>query len=153
MAELLLGLTEDYDPHVHLYSAAQEALESFSVDGMCRLGILRFELMVLREIGQLPDFEMCVACGSDLTCEKTLRVSISLGGLICPDCRPGEQGHDLQKIEFETTAVLRFLSGDDEQEWRNVRPSPRQLQEIKFVTTTTLTHILGRRPKMLKYLN
>ena len=153
VAELLLGLTEDYDPHVHLYSAAQEALESYSVDGMCRLGILRFELMVLREIGQLPDFEMCVACGSDLTCEKTLRVSISLGGLICPDCRPGEQGHDLQKIEFETTAVLRFLSGDDEQEWRNVRPSPRQLQEMKFVTTTTLTHILGRRPKMLKYLN
>ena len=38
VAELLLGLTEDYDPHTQLYDAAQAALESFGTSETTRLG-------------------------------------------------------------------------------------------------------------------
>ncbi len=150
VAELLLGLTEDYDPHLELYAAAQEALASFATTETTRLGILRFELVVLREIGQLPDFESCVACGTRLTDGRTFGFWVSQGGLICPDCQKEE--YTQLSIHMGTAAVLRVISDEDEEAWRQLNLTPQQYKEAKHVTTTALTHILGKRPKMLKYL-
>ena len=152
VAELLLGLTEDYDPHPELYSAAQEALESFSVSETARLGVLRFELMVLREIGQLPDFDACVACGARLTERRTFGYYVAQGGLICPECQP-EEHSQLITIHAGTAAALRLLAGDNEHTWRRLTLSQQQLKEMKQVTTTAISSILGKRPKMLKYLS
>ncbi|MEK6257973.1 MAG: DNA repair protein RecO [Planctomycetota bacterium] len=152
VAELLLGLTEDYDPHPELYSAAQEALESFSASETTRLGVLRFELMVLREIGQLPDFDACVACGTRLTEGRTFGYYVAQGGLICPECQP-EEHSQLITIHAGAAAALRLLAGDNEQTWRRLTLSQQQFKEMKQVTTTAISSILGKRPKMLKYLS
>jgi DNA repair protein RecO (recombination protein O) len=150
VAELLLGLTEDYDPHPELYLAAQEALVSFAAPETARLGVLRFELVVLREIGQLPDFESCVACGSRLTEGRTFGFWVSQGGLICPDCQHEE--YTQLSIHAGTAAVLRVISGENDDARKRLSLSAQQFKEAKHVTTTALTHIMGKRPKMLKYL-
>ena len=90
LAELLLGLTEDYDPHLALYVAAQDALEMFRASETALLGVLRFELVMLRESGQLPDFENCAACGTELTEGKTFGFWVHEGCLICPECQREE---------------------------------------------------------------
>jgi DNA repair protein RecO (recombination protein O) len=57
VAELLDALTEEHDPHPELFDEAVAALELLSGDGDAVLAITRFEVAVLREIGQLPSFE------------------------------------------------------------------------------------------------
>ena len=150
VAELLLGLTEDYDPHLALYVAAQDALEMFRSTQSTMLGVVRFELVLLREIGQLPDFENCAACGAELTEGRTFGFWVSEGGLICPDCQ--REDYTQISIHAGTAAALRLLAGESEQAWKRLNLAPQQLKEIKHVTTSAISHILGRRPKMLKYL-
>lgn len=151
VAELLLGLTEDYDPHEALYAATRETLEQFRELSKSMVAILRFELVLLREIGQLPDFETCAACGAELTEGRTFGFWVSEGGLICPDCQ--KEGYTQISIYAGTAAAMRLLAGENEQAWRRLNLSDQQIKEIKLVTTSAISHILGRRPKMLKYLD
>jgi DNA repair protein RecO (recombination protein O) len=151
VAELLLGLTEDYDPHPQLYDAARAALDDFQQSATTRRGLLRFELVLLREIGQLPDFESCAACGAVLTEGTTFGYWVSQGGLICPSCQRDE--YSQIAIHAGSAAALRLLSGESEQAWRRLELSPQQCKEMKQVTTAAISHVLGRRPKLLAYLH
>lgn len=151
VAELLLALTEDYDPHEALYLAARESLEQFRELSKSWVAILRFELVLLREIGQLPDFETCAACGAELTEGRTFGFWVSEGGLICPDCQ--KDGYTQISIHAGTAASMRLLASESEQAWKRLNLTDQQIKEIKLVTTSAISHILGRRPKMLKYLD
>jgi DNA repair protein RecO (recombination protein O) len=150
VAELLLGLTEDYDPHPQLYLAARLALDDFGRSDQVRRGILRFELVLLREIGQLPDFEFCVACGAALTEGRTFGFWVSQGGLICPSCQREDDSQIA--IHAGSAAALRMLAGDGDQAYRRLELSPQQYKEMKQVTTAAISHVLGRRPKLLAHL-
>uniref|UniRef100_A0A7C4QP21 DNA repair protein RecO n=1 Tax=Schlesneria paludicola TaxID=360056 RepID=A0A7C4QP21_9PLAN len=150
VAELLLGLTADYDPHPVLYDAAQSALIDFAALEHVRRNILRFEFVSLREIGQLPDFETCAACGRPLTEGRTFGFWVSQGGLICPDCQ--REDYSQISIHAGSAAALRLLAGESEQAWRRLELSPQQYKELKQVTTAAISHVLGRRPKLLAYL-
>jgi DNA repair protein RecO (recombination protein O) len=150
VAELLLGLTEDYDPHPELYLAAQDALKSFTDSQSTPIAILRFELVMLREIGQLPDFETCAACGAQLTEGKTFGFWVSQGGLICPECQ--REDYTQLTIHAGSAAALRMLAAESDQTWRRLNLSPQQYKEVRQITTTAVSHVLGRRPKMSKYL-
>jgi DNA repair protein RecO (recombination protein O) len=151
VAELLLGLTEDYDPHPELYAAAQDALQSFTTSQTTAIATLRFELVLLREIGQLPDFETCASCGTGLTEGKTFGFWVTQGGLICPDCQH-EDYHQIT-IHAGSAAALRMLAGENEQAWRRLNLSPQQFKEVRQIVTSAVCHVLGKRPKMLKYLS
>ncbi len=150
VAELLLGLTEDYDPHPLLYQEVVQTLEAFGDSEQVRRAILRFELMLLREIGQLPDFETCMGCGSELTTGRVFGFWVSQGGLICPGCQREE--FPPVTVHAGTAAALRTYSAEGDQMWRRVDLSPQQYKEMRRVTTSAISHVLGRRPKMLAYL-
>jgi DNA repair protein RecO (recombination protein O) len=151
LAELLLGLTEDYDPHPVLYTAAQESLGMFGAAETKMLGVVRFETVLLRELGQLPDFENCAACGTELSEGKTFGFWVSEGGLICPQCQ--REDYTQISIHAGTAAILRLLSSESEQAWKRLNLSPGQFKEVKHVTTAAISHVMGKRPKMLKYLD
>jgi DNA repair protein RecO (recombination protein O) len=150
VAELLLGLTEEYDPHPELYEATQDALQSFGTSQATPLAVLRFELMILREIGQLPDFETCAGCGASLTEGTLFGFWVTQGGLICPQCQKEE--YTQIKIHAGSAAALRLLSGDNDQTWRRLNLSPQQFKELRQIVTAAICHVLGKRPKMLKFL-
>ncbi|OYW18509.1 MAG: DNA repair protein RecO [Planctomycetales bacterium 12-60-4] len=150
VAELLLGLTEDYDPHPELYQAALEALEAFGHSELVKRALLRFELVLLREIGQLPDFDTCAGCGAPLTEGLVFGFWVSQGGLICPECQ--REDFSQMAIHAGSAAALRLLSGPGEQAWRRLELSPQQYKEMRRVTTSAISHGLGRRPKLLSYL-
>lgn len=151
VAELLLSLTEDYDPHPELYDAARDALRSFSSVETYKVGLLRFELVLLREIGQLPDFEACAGCGVLLTEGKRFGYWVSQGGLICPECQ--RQEYAQIEIHAGTAAILRAISQDAGVAWQRLQMTPQQYQEAKHVTKSAISHILGHRPKTLQFLN
>lgn len=151
VAELLLGLTEDYDPHAVLFAAAVDALREFQQSEQVRRGILRFELVLLREIGQLPDFGNCAGCGAALTEGRTFGFWVSQGGLVCPECQ--REGYSQLAIHAGTAAALRLLAGEGDQAWRRLTLSLQQYKEMQQVTTAAVSHALGRRPKLLPYLS
>jgi DNA repair protein RecO (recombination protein O) len=150
VAELLLGLTEDYDPHPLLFDAARDALDEFQQSANVRRGVLRFELVLLREMGQLPEFEHCVACGAELTEGRKFGFWVSQGGLICPDCQREE--YSQIAIHAGSAMALRMLAGESDQARHRLELSPQQLKEMKQVITAAISHALGRRPKLLAYL-
>lgn len=154
IAELLDVLSEDYDPHPVVYDEALTILGRLAGPTRPDMNVLRFEMVLLREIGQLPAFEECVFCGKELVgaataAEQRLYFKVSQGGLVCPQCQRDETAH--QEIGAGTAALLRSLSADSNV-WQNLTPSPQQAREMRAIANSIFNRILGRRPKMQRYL-
>jgi DNA repair protein RecO (recombination protein O) len=149
LAELLAGLTEEYDPHPQLYDQAIGTLTRLQ-EGNAKIAVIRFELTVLREIGQLPVFERCVECGRPANADGTWRFSVSQGGLICPTC--SKESSPGNALSAGTAAILRRLSEDSDAVVERLSLSPRQLREARQVVTAAISHALGHPPKMLRYI-
>lgn len=150
VAELLAGLTEEYDPHPLLYREALRTLERLSEEDDPRTPILRFELVVLREIGQLPALDACIACDQPLEGGGPFAFWVHQGGFLCRQCRKDHYEQNL--LQGGTIAILRRLAGESESISKTLQLSPQQLGEIRRFVTSAVSHALGRRPKMLRYL-
>ncbi len=151
IAELLSGLSEEYDPHPRLYDVATETLRNLESHEDPRVSILRFELVLLNEIGSLPEFDACLVCGCPVTNQRTFAFWVNQGGLICSNCKRPE--YEQRPIEAGTIALLKKLSDDDPAVARNINPSPDQLTQLRHITTAAVSHVLERRPNTLRYLN
>jgi len=159
VAELLSGLTEDYDPYPVLYDHATLALQQLAEDGDVRPVLLRFEMVLLREIGQMPVVDRCVSCDArvntdpqtesqaDPQPQRQFSFWVLSGGLICSHCQKPEYGSPM--ITAETAALLTRLAepGVETSELPMDRYS-----ELRRVVTPAICHVLERRPKMLRFL-
>jgi DNA repair protein RecO (recombination protein O) len=150
VAELLSGLTEEYDPHPTLFDQSLSCLEALASQQYPKLTIVRFELTVLREIGQLPAFDFCIICESPTTKTGRHAFWVNQGGVICPDCRRKE--YEARSISAGTLALLKRITSVDSQLGQRVHASDSQLKELQAVTGSAISHALGRRPKMLRYI-
>jgi DNA repair protein RecO (recombination protein O) len=148
-AELLESLNEDYDPHPTLFDEAVSSLGRLADNSPLDTTVLRFELVILREIGQLPMFDDCAYCGEPIGSSPRYGYQVSHGTLICQKCYGEESPRCL--VTPGTAAVMRALSSSTEG-FKNLVVSPSQMRELRLVVNTTITHILGRKPKSLRYL-
>jgi DNA repair protein RecO (recombination protein O) len=151
LCELLNGLTEPYDPHPALYDVCVETLArlSSSVDPL--LPLTRFELGLLREMGQLPEFDACLACDRPVTDDTTYSFWVSQGGLLCAACRRPE--YDQKPIHAQTIEILRQLATSDANAAAGVEPATDQLRQLRSITVAAICHHLERRPATLRYLD
>lgn len=149
VAELLAGLTEDYDPHPQLYEESVQTLNRLQHAEHPQHSILRFELAILREIGQLPDFHTCLLCGEPVGGPGPYAFWVSQGGLICRKCRT--QDYHSQELASGTIAILQKLTGENSPLVDRLQLSDQQFREIRSLATASITNALGRRPKMLRY--
>jgi len=151
IAELLNALTEEGDPHAELYQSAVRTLADIESPGSVAEPVSRFELSILREIGQLPDFESCTICHSEISSDESVRFWVSQSGLICSSCA----GSEYQTTEFhsESLQLLRHLADEEETAASGMDWNPRQKKEIRKLLASAMTHVLGRRPKTLSLLS
>lgn len=150
VAELLSSLSEDYDPHPVLYQEALLALDRLSEEPVSRLAILRFELVVLRELGQLPALDTCLACGAEISGPEPLAFWVSQGGLLCSRCL--QQEYVGNRVQAGTVVLLRKLAEESLPTLQRFVVSEQQYKELKQFTTAAISHVLGHRPKMHRYL-
>jgi DNA repair protein RecO (recombination protein O) len=150
VAELLSSLTEEYDPHVSLYEETLRTLDRLAEGRDARVAVLRFELVILREIGQLPQLDECSACGRSLKGQGEVAFWVSQGGLLCRNCQRDEYRQN--RIQAGTAAVLRQLAGESDTALDRLGISQDQFGELRHFTTAAISHVLGRRPKTLRYL-
>ena len=150
LAELLLGLTDDYDPHPELFDVATSVLEALSHndDGVAQ--VFCFELNALRLLGHMPAFENCVECGKTIAPKKRIAFSQLAGGVLCAGCRPGKR--HVVSLSGEALEALKDLAQGNVEDVRNKEIEKNVRGELRGVINHTISHLLGRKPKMQDHL-
>lgn len=150
VAELLAGLTEDYDPHPVLYDETVLMLNRLQQTEQPQQMMLHYELTILREIGQLPTFDACLVCDKPITGTGDAIFLISQGGVICQNCR--QENYTQNQLQSSSIAALQTLSNSSIAEVDALVLSKQQKREIRSVMSSIISATIGRRPKMLSYL-
>ncbi|HZV06320.1 MAG TPA: DNA repair protein RecO [Gemmataceae bacterium] len=148
IAELLADWTQDYDPHPLLFDEALDTLQTLGAAAM-ETGprVARFEMVLLRELGYSPVLDHCAGCGGSVG-ETELAFSAAANGVLCRRCRGGQR--DSRPLSPRTWRTLQDLAAPGEV-WR--RPSSLEVRaEVRQLLGQYITHLLGRRPRLLAYL-
>lgn len=87
-AELVAGLTEEYDPHLELFNDLVATLRGLAGPDAAAAWVPRFQGALLKAIGYAPHLACCVACRRPIRSRQVVYFSSTAGGLICRDCEP-----------------------------------------------------------------
>ena len=145
-AELTDKMTEDYDPHPELFDSLLQLLQNVSERGDALALLILFQLSLLREVGLGPVISACANCKRKYEVQDTryeVYFSSAANGLICRDC----EGSFPDKIKITPASAgclgnVNMIPNADE----------RTLREIEKALVYHFTELLGRRPKMAKYI-
>jgi len=151
VAELLLSLTDDYDPHPELFDLADGTLQELSGTRLSVQSIvLRFELVALKELGHLPSLAHCVECGTRVEAQGRVAFGQLSGGVLCNRCRAGKR----QVVSLSAAALtgLAIFADERSADWETVSLPPGVRGEIRGVINHYLSNLLGHRPRMHPYL-
>ena len=163
LAELLNGLTEDDDPAPLVYELAVRSLDGLMSDVQDSLSVIvEFEIGILRLSGHLGDLTECTACGTSFLEPSGAHTDgspapgrlvhwVSQGGLLCPSCCRPE--YRKRSMSAGSVAALRQLGRMDRQMSARVRLTKQQIRECHQFAVSAIAHVLGRRPKTLRYLD
>ncbi|GAC1463729.1 MAG: hypothetical protein NVSMB9_01520 [Isosphaeraceae bacterium] len=150
VAELLTELTDFHDPHPKLFDAAVVTLRHLGEPSLRDRRVLRFELACLRELGQMPLLDTCAHCGVEVEARgDAFAFGLATGGVLCPGCQPG-QPH-VATLSGRTLDALRVLSAPGPA-WRALDPRPDTILPARATVGAIMSHLLGRRPRLLPYL-
>jgi len=109
---------------------------------------VRFELVLLREVGYSPALDGCASCGGPVD-EQWLAFSCAAGGLVCPNCVG--QFRDRQPLSPAGREMLRALQLPAGDALRQPREAGVR-REVRQVLSQYVTYLLGRQPRLLPYL-
>jgi DNA repair protein RecO (recombination protein O) len=146
-AELVNKLTDDYDPHPELFDSFLQFLKSMREANQSRETIsllILFQLSLLKEIGLQPVLSSCANCKTAFGANWPKCYFSSLAnGLICKDCEASFP----DKIRLTNNAAnclanVKLITEAQE----------KTLNEIEKTLIHHFTEILGRPPKMAKYI-
>ena len=150
VAELLTELTDFHDPHPKLFDAAVVTLRHLGEPDSRDLRVLRFELACLRELGSMPMLDECAHCGAPIEASgESFAFGLATGGVLCPGCRPG-QPH-VATLSGRTLDALRILAAPGSA-WRGLDIRPAALSPVRVTLGAVISHLMGRRPRLLPYL-
>jgi DNA repair protein RecO (recombination protein O) len=151
--ELVNLLTTDFDPHPGLFDALLTFLNKINRNKKNALApLVVFQLNLLREIGLLPVFEFCVNCKNHFNTQSQQAplgvphetyFSNNAKGLICRDCQGAfPDGVPIAKKAVNCLTNFDSIASADEE----------TIGGIEGVLISYFTDIIGRAPKMAKYI-
>lgn len=151
IAELLADWTEDYDPHPVLFAEALDTLRALGrPPGEAPATgprLMRFEMVLLRELGYSPVLDSCAACAGPVTA-RGLAFGCAAGGVLCGRCQPGQRERRLLRPGV-WEALRAFADSGDR--WRQTWDAAVRA-ELRQVLGQYVTYLRGRRPRLLPYL-
>ena len=145
--ELVSRLTRDYDPYPGLFDSLVEFLENMqncSNDSTSAAFLILFQLTLLKETGLAPVLNMCTNCKSRYSPSwQEVYFCSSAGGLICRNCHGSFADRvKLTRPAANCLAQLKLIADADR----------KTLNEIEKVLIYHFTELLGKPPKMAKYV-
>jgi DNA repair protein RecO (recombination protein O) len=151
LAELLGDGTREHDPHPALFDMALGTLRNLQKTGSEPATLtMRFELVWLRELGYRPRLDACAVCGSAEWMQPAAQYAIgpSAGGLICPACA----AHQADRRPISRAAALKLRELDEAEDSIGAEIAPLLQAELRQALGQFVAFALGRRPRLLKYL-
>ncbi len=152
IAELLSECTQDYDPHPALFDEAVATLQTLGQSGLpTGPRLARFELVLLQELGYRPRLDVCADCGTKLADPPVtpgLYFSPTAGGVVCATCRTKHR--DSHPLSVNGWRALTEWSESADAWQRPWEPTVRN--ELRQLLNRYVSHLLGRRPRLLPYL-
>ena len=98
----------------------------------------------------MPALDACTHCGAVIDATgDAFAFGLATGGVLCPPCRPG-QPH-VATVSGRALDALRVLSAPGPA-WRSVAAEPAALAPVRATLGAVVSHLLGRRPRLLPYL-
>jgi len=146
--ELVNSLIDDYDPHPGLFdffiqflkhiSRSQNKTETLSL-------LIVFQLTLLNQIGLQPVLDRCSNCSSKFRQDwSEIYFSSSANGFICRDCGAGFP----DKIRLTPQAAACMSKPK-----LFTKANEKTIKHIEKVLVAHFSCLLGRRPKMAKYIS
>src|SRR3990167_10603284 len=96
-SEIIEKMLAENDPHPRIFALLENVLENLN-EKNSKLLIGFFEINFLSDIGYLPELYKCVKCDKKLQ-EKENFFSFSDGGIVCTNCKTGDQTISNQAIK------------------------------------------------------
>ena len=151
LAELLNGLTEDFDPAPELFELSDATLLALGqADSQSSTVIIHFEISLLHQIGLLPNLFDCSICGDSVEHDGGYAHWVSQGGMLCQACRREE--YSGTSISAGSIEVLRRMTEASPDLVSRMKLSKQQAEECHKLAVSAITHALGRRPSTLRYI-
>jgi DNA repair protein RecO (recombination protein O) len=147
LAELLDIGTEERDPHPGLFDAGLAALRTLGTPDAADRAVVEFEMAWLRELGYSPRLDSCAVCGQGVHGSR-LAFAARSGGVLCPACALGQR--DRRPLSEAAWSVLARLARGEKNEAGAWPPAVRN--EVRQLLGHYISHLLGRRPRLLGYL-
>jgi DNA repair protein RecO (recombination protein O) len=141
IAELLGDGTQDYDPHPMLFEHSLETLRQLAAGGNVLPLVSAYEWTWLSELGVKPVVDQCVGCLQTLA-TGLLAYSPMAGGVLCATCASGQR--DRRSLSRTALACLQEIA---------VGELPAVTHEVRQLLGYTVACVLGRRPKVLSFLD
>ncbi len=150
VAELLSGLTDDDDPQPELFDLADKTLEALIAGEGVPRRVVRFELGVLRLLGHMPSLDTCVECAAPVKPAGRVAFGLLDGGVLCGKCRAGKK--QVVSVSAGALRTMGPLADLNNPSWPRIEIDARTLGEIRGVLNHYIANLLGRKPRLHRYL-
>ena len=151
VAELLGALTDENDPHPELFDLADVTLAALAEGGATHRWLARFELGALRLLGHMPLLDRCAECGAAVELVERMAFGAMHGGVLCKACRPGKS--DVASVTAGMLKTMKVLADPHGQAWKRIEIDLRMWSEMRSVLNHYFVNLLGREPRMYRYLH
>jgi DNA repair protein RecO (recombination protein O) len=151
VAELLLSLTDERDPHPQLFRQSLQTLATLDGNADVADALLGFEVSVLRELGQLPAVETCVECGRAIPQGGRVAFGLLAGGALCAQCKVGQR-HVVSLSPAARELLRDRLNPATVDRSADSLATAGARGELRGLMNHRISHLLGRRPRMQAFL-
>ena len=101
----------------------------------------------MKDLGYEPNLRHCVGCGREVHRKKRVVYSVSAGGVACAECT---RVRDRRSFQAATIDLLEsVLEGAEDCS----DDGGQQQNELWRLTSESICHLLGKKPRMLAMLN
>lgn len=139
-AEVTSHLTEEHDAHPALFDALVALLRALCDGEESLTALVRFQIVLLTEIGLMPVFDRCAACQTAPRSGGLDHFSGGEGGMICRDCEPS-----VVEKRRVSRAVAAAIASD--------HVSPELAAGAFDVLNYAIAYIMGREPKLASFVH
>lgn len=151
VVELLEKFTDEHDPHSELFELAQDTIRQIErAELEPRALVLRFEMQMLRLLGQLPSLRLCAQCGIKVEDSGWISYGLISTGVLCQSCSAGVG----QKMRIPI-AVRDYVESFAGQSWQSIPLTgytEHHRATIRAMISKTFTCMLDQRLKLHPYL-
>jgi len=149
LTELVNRFTPDEAENQPLFQLLLETMQQLCQANNKELVLRYFELQLLDKVGYRPQLQQCVTCRSPLK-PVTNYFCPGAGGMLCPNCHPGQLGYPLSP---EALKVLRFLQASDYPTAQRLKLTPELSHQLEILMRDYQIFLLEREIKSTAWLN